>query len=373
MNESKFPGNEPEEKNLDTLKEDIRTSRERVGQDVEALAEKLSPDNLKREAKGAALHMKDEAVATAKEKAHDAADSAKEKVVETAEAVRETAHDAVEAVRDRAHDAADVMRYQAGVAADTLRTTGLQVSRGARAHAIPLTLIGGGLSWLAYDLFFASKRRERKLGTSDRGMRSLDYAEPSYPSGTTGMGTMDRPAYYGESFETSSSMAFGEASHDGENLQGRVREGATELKDRAREGAADLKGRFDEVRGEIGSRMHDVGSEVRGRMDRARAGAEHSAEAVTSRAKHLATNIRHQLDANPMGFALFSFAVGTGIGMLVPTTRREAEALGAARDRVMHTVRDKAEDVKEIASKSVRAAGDTARTEASQRGLTPRS
>ena len=136
MNES------TEDKSIDQLRAEAAETRQRVSQDVEALAHKVSPQNLKQEAKQ-----------SIKDAGHRVMDDAKD-----------AGHRAMDNVKDTANEAVTVTR---GFASD--------VGRAARENPIPTAMIGVGLGWLAYA---AVQRRSSR--TQEPYPRNYD----SYANGT---------------------------------------------------------------------------------------------------------------------------------------------------------------------------------------------
>jgi hypothetical protein len=57
---------------------------------------------------------------------------------------------------------------------------------------------------------------------------------------------------------------------------------------------------------------------------------------------------------SPLAVGALAVAAGVGVGMLLPATRREAEMLGPARDRLIGEARDTAEQIGETARSAAR-------------------
>ncbi len=112
-----------EDKSIDELRAEAAETRQRVSQDVEALAYKVSPQNLKEEAK---------------------------------QSVRDAGHRAVENVKHSADEAVSMTR---GFASD--------FNRAARENPIPTAMIGLGIGWLAYAAF--NRRSPRRTAPVIRG------------------------------------------------------------------------------------------------------------------------------------------------------------------------------------------------------------
>jgi ElaB/YqjD/DUF883 family membrane-anchored ribosome-binding protein len=59
--------------------------------------------------------------------------------------------------------------------------------------------------------------------------------------------------------------------------------------------------------------------------------------------------IHESIEANPLVFGAVALAVGTAVGMMLPSTRREDEMFGGWRDEVVHRAQEVAGDVRERA------------------------
>src|SRR3546814_14833927 len=81
------------------------------------------------------------------------------------------------------------------------------------------------------------------------------------------------------------------------------------------------------------------------------------------------------LDERPLGLGVLGLAVGAIAGASLPSTRREGEWLGEARDEFVehakHVGRDEAERVGRVAESATQAAKHAAKEEADRQGLTP--
>jgi hypothetical protein len=126
MNEHSSEGED--DKNLDRIESEIDRTRDVISEDLGALGEKLSPENIKEEAKEQVKQAAVEAKDAAMEKLRDAKDAAKQKIRDTTNAVADTTRGFV------------------------------------RENAVPLALIGMGAAWLV----MRNRRRSRDAWTSPR-------------------------------------------------------------------------------------------------------------------------------------------------------------------------------------------------------------
>ena len=81
--------------------------------------------------------------------------------------------------------------------------------------------------------------------------------------------------------------------------------------------------------------------------------------------------LKHTAHEHPLGLGLGFLALGVVAGMLLPSTRREDELVGPARDRLVHRTRSMAEEAARRGKQVARTAVETAKTEAQAQGLTP--
>src|SRR5690606_4263218 len=127
-----------ENKSIDQLRAEAAETRQRVSEDVEALAYKVSPHNLKEEAK---------------------------------QSMKDAGHRAVDNVKDAGHRALDTVKDSANEAAVATRGMASNLGRAARENPIPTAMIGVGLGWLAY----AAMNRGRSTSLNERYPRAYTY------------------------------------------------------------------------------------------------------------------------------------------------------------------------------------------------------
>lgn len=241
------------------IEAEIEQTRGKISEGLNAIGEKLTPEQIKQEAKQALVEAKEAVV----DKLRDAKDSA-------VHSMNETIHD-VGAHARRAGEASYGF---------------------ARENAVPLGLIGIGIGWM-----LVSGRR-RKDG---RDYRSRIEERERYGSYDPEYG---RPEY------------------------GRVAQGAQRTRERVMQGT--------ELARELGERANELGRRAR------------------ERAIHAENQALDFARENPLAIGAAALAVGVGVGLLLPPTRREDEFLGERRDRLVGDIRGSVEG-------AGRAVKDTAR------------
>jgi len=124
---------ESREKSSDELRSDVERTRERVSEDVEALGNKLSPENLKAEAKQAVSRT-----------LHHGGEVLRDKLEEGSEQVREKLHEGSERVKQTLRQGSERVR-------EGLSETESSVADFARRNPTALALIGAGVGLLIWE------------------------------------------------------------------------------------------------------------------------------------------------------------------------------------------------------------------------------
>jgi ElaB/YqjD/DUF883 family membrane-anchored ribosome-binding protein len=260
------------EKSPDDIEREIEETRTRMSQNIDELGDRLSPDNLKHEAKSA---------------------------------IRHAAQDAVSNVGEQA------------------RRTGSRLVDVIRENPLPVIAVGAGVTWLL--------TQRSSSDVSGNRMARYSYTGP------------DRRQ--------------GDGWQHGSGIKGRVGEAVSGVKETVSEAASGIKGRADELAtdvGELKTRAQDRVSELGGQARR-----------QTRRVK---TNLEHAANENPLIVAIGASVVGLALGLLLPSTERENELMGPARDQLMDRAEKTAERVKDAAAEAGREVKETVKAEIADRG-----
>jgi ElaB/YqjD/DUF883 family membrane-anchored ribosome-binding protein len=232
-----------------------------------------------------------------KEDAKQLLDEAKEAVVDK---LRDAKDSALQAANERVREVGQRARHAGEV------TYGY-----ARENAIPLGLIGLGIGWL----LVSGRRRNGRydIRQHDRPTfesRHIDYGEdfdaPNWPD--TGAARQTAPAAFRRNMEE-------------------TKERAAEVAERAKRGLDEGVQRARERARELGHRANELG--------------HHAREQFVS-AENRALDFANE---NPLAVGAAALALGVGVGLLLPPTRREDEFLGEARDRLVGEVRGSVDGV----------------------------
>jgi ElaB/YqjD/DUF883 family membrane-anchored ribosome-binding protein len=246
---------------------EIERTRAEMGETVDAIQERISPENLKEQAK----------------------DRVKEATVGRAQ---ETGSGIVETIR---------------------------------ANPLPAALTGIGLGWLLVSA--------RGSGSSDR---------PSYRDRAYGY----PPRYEDQGVSGSSAgQALGQARDS-------VGESASRAQDKMGDAASEAQGRA----GEVASRAQDRVSNL--------------ADQARFQARRASGGFQRMLRENPLTMGALAIGTGAAVGLAIPQTTREHEAMGEARDNLVDTVQEKAQEAQQKVQRVAEEAQSAAKEEATNQGLT---
>lgn len=300
-----------DDKQLSTMEAELDQTRNAISGDLRTLGERLSPENLKENAKEVVAEAKHAAVETL----HEAKDAA-------THVLRDAKDSAVETVSAKVHELRDDVRRAQQDALGFLRE-----------NAVPLALMGAGVTW------FLLQRRSRE--------REWDYEYRWGARGDAARGYPDGSPEWSDA--ASSTLAQGKervrdmtrrashraerwvqsAEHTASDAAGRVRQFAERELDEARHVARDTQHKLSET----AARARDfAGRELRQARDFS----------------------VHATETHPLAVGAAAVAAGIGIGLALPQTRREAELLGPQRERLAEGAKDLMQDWSHAASETAR-------------------
>lgn len=338
MNQRKMPSLS-DKRSPQEIAAEIDEAKSIISNDIKELGEKLSPENLRAEAKNV-LH------------------NAKEDMKDSLRGAKNTALSTLRNAKDHAMESAietyDEVSYQA-------RRAGAATADFASTNAVPLALIGLGAGWLVMSL-----RKQRRLREERYLASSFDYErEREY----LGRGVRREYGYrgdveYGPDYEYGSDFGQPEFARDtsgeGQSALERGKERVGDMASRGKEQVEDLASRGRERAGEIASRAKEGAREVRGRLqERASALGHrvsdfgHDARVRFERAQHRTRDFAHE---NPFALAGLAIAAGVGIGLALPASTTEKRLLGPTRGRLMSEARGYLGEARETASRTAQAA-----------------
>jgi vacuolar-type H+-ATPase subunit H len=294
---------------LSEMEAEIDQTRSAISGDLRTLGERLSPENLKENAKEVVTEAKNAAVETL----HEARDAA-------GNALRDAKDSAVETVSAKVHEIReDVRRAER-------ETLGF-----LRENAVPLALIGIGVTW------FMVQRRTREAewnreyrwgaaGDAARGYPSSDWRDTASSRLSD---TQQRARELTHRAGDRAQRWVESAEHTAQEAAGRVRGFAQREMEAARHVAHDAEHKLSEA----ATRARGfAGRELRQARDFA----------------------GHATETHPLAVGAAALAVGIGVGLALPQTRREAELLGPKRERLAHEAKEMMGDWTHAASETAR-------------------
>jgi gas vesicle protein len=293
---------EARDRSPEEIEREIEATRERMSHNIDALGEKLSPHSLKEQAK--------------------------------------------DAITGAAQNAASNVANKA-------RRTGSRMADAFRDNAIPVTMVGIGVTWMLLkrnsdsDRTYTYTGPERRAGYSGYGSSGYGYGASSPAYGGTGWSEYAGETDFEErnrlrrAADTVSEKVSGAAHSVGDKVSGV----AHSIADTASSAAHSVR----EKSGDIARRAGDLGSNARDRArnlgHRARGGFEDT------------------LEDNPLAIAAGATLLGLAVGLLFPASERENRMMGPTRDRLVDTARETAREVKEVATESARAEAEGRKSE----------
>jgi ElaB/YqjD/DUF883 family membrane-anchored ribosome-binding protein len=292
--------NEPDAAHIAHIEAEIDQTRNAISGDLRSIGERLSPENLKGEAREVMLEAKNIAVETLHE--------AKDVATNTFREVKDTAMNSVT-------EKVDELRYN-------VRRAEQETLGFLRENAIPLALIGVGVSW------FVSKQRSERRWQGDyapRGAGRWRYPEEAAESGRLreGRQALSRAA---ERTRDMTAQAADRAQHWVEGAEHKV---------------SDVTGRVRDFAGREYDHARELAHEAEHRVSETATRARHYAEREFQEAREFT---RNATETHPLAVAAAAVAAGIGVGLLLPQTRRESELLGPPRDRLIDEAKDAVQD-----------------------------
>jgi len=265
----------------------IGETRNAIGEDLRELGERLSPEHLKEGAKAVAKEAVGAAVGHVKE------------------------------VRDRAYQK---VSERVGEVGEQARRAGSATANIVSKNALPLTLIGVGVSWMTL-----AARRSRQ--------GSNGWYEEVGPYRGEYRGEPRSSILAGEEPSPTGGVAhhFYEGGERVEEMERGVTDKVRDARDKARDKATALQARARDLRSEARDRIHGA----------------------SERTRELATE-------NPLALTAAAVAAGIGIGLLLPLSRQESQLLSGTRDLVRGKTREALQEGREAARQIASTARETA-------------
>lgn len=315
----------------DAIRAEIRETRDRVGDTLEQIGERLNPHHITEQVKE---NLRDATIGRVENMAEDAA-----------ERVSETRDTIIDTIRD---------------------------------NPIPAAMVGIGLGWLlmngrksdssgnggSYGNRSRNSSRYADARYTDWQARNPGYASGLYQGGNTGYG---RDAY-GNSYQGgSASGAVGAAEGAAEGAIDHLRDRAGELGQTVKYKAGDLAHSAQDMAGSIVDRTQGMASSL----------ADHTqdlASSIAQQGRYQTRRVEDLFQEAPLVAGVATMALGLATGLALPSTRTESQLMGDARDHFVDRARQVADETKtkvgHVAEHVVDQAGTAAAEAAKSEGLT---
>lgn len=312
------------ENDSEEIRADIEATRADLSDTVDAIQAKLSPSNVQdateqisQQVKTTAQEITEQAAEKLKQTALEVTEQATERVKETVTEIREQIKsDIHEATIGRVEQMANNLREGTRDAGASLMTT-------IKENPIPAALIGFGVAWLFFGKMSSSSNapagwREDESYLYDRDQRfrgSYDYAQDRRQGG------------------------LGERASD---VTGQVASGVSEAAGNVKDKAGEFVNQAQERAGMMGEQIKDQTQQV-----------VHKSQSL--------------IEENPLMAGAVALALGAAVGLMLPTTQRENQWMGEARDKFIDraggVVQDTVDKAQHIVSEATDAAKESVKRE----------
>ena len=247
------------------------------------------------------------------------------------------------------------LRYLRGGPSDYLATFGSNLGTSVRDNPLPVAMIGLGVAWLALG------QRPDAAGTTYRGQHDRSWTGDDDWGQSASLADRARAAAARlqrnvdeteAAFEQRRQLAMAKVL----DVRDQVGETTDDLKQRVAAAMDEASARWDELKANVRERSHDIRDSAAHGMARAK-DAVGEGWSSAGRTSEKALEIFEQ---QPLLAAAAGLTVGALLGSLLPTTQREAEALGPHRDALARQAKAVGEQALSTSELAARAAADAA-------------
>ncbi|HEY6556165.1 MAG TPA: DUF3618 domain-containing protein [Polyangiaceae bacterium] len=317
-------GQNRKSKTPEEIEAEIAQTRNVISEDISALSDKLSAENLRAGAKGV-MH-------DAKQEARELVREAKDAAVDSLRSAKDSAVDSLRSAKDSAVESVAEVVHEIG---DGARRAGTVTGRFVSTNAIPLGLIGLGVAWLT-----VSMRRRRTL---ERDYRYAEFGAPDYGYRRESRGDYEYEAspevLYDEPTSTTHLGEIGPTQGRTRPPMRRAKQRIADASERAAESIGDVGDKARERLGNAAHRVADAGAQLqsraRERMTDMRYRANELSHDARDGLRRAQVGARDFAEENPLAVGAVAIAAGVGVGLMLPATRRENKLLGPTRSRLM--------------------------------------
>jgi len=361
----------------DAIEAEIERTRSEMSGTIDAIQQRLNPENLKQEAKDTANDLADQAKQAAREAVQHAVEEAK---IHAREAIQDARH----AVRGATIGKVEQM---ARTVSDTTQDTGNGIVETIKQNPIPAALTGIGLAWLLMNRQSAPARPQRRAYYEDRSYgesrvyRGNDYDRydrDRFEGERYGAGY---GASYGSSYGSSPAMQGGTTNYrqgqgqdESQGIVGRAQEKVGQAGDTLGNAAGQVGDTLGNAASQVGERVGSmagqVGQTTSSLVGQAQEATGNLVDQATHRARYVEDRVGRAMQTTPLAVGAVALALGAAVGLAVPETRKEHELFGAARDNLMEQAQGFAQEAMEKVQGVASEAGHTVQREAKAQGIT---
>lgn len=328
-------------------REEVEETRAELSDTIEAIKEKLSPQNLMAEAKESAV-----------EKAHDALDSMKEAASNVASSVASTAQDALGSAVETAKSVASNVKDSASHAMDsispTLRSAG-ETAKGAgativetiRLNPIPAAITGIGLGWLIMSI----RRQSESNASSYDSMTPATYSADRFASTTDEFGSQGSGGM--NNYATAASLSDQPSAMD--NVKDRLGDAKDKVAQTASNVGQSVSDAAHNVASSASDMAHNMGDKASALGSQAKEYGQRAAGATSD-----------YFQASPLAVGAIALLAGAAIGLMLPSTEPENRWMGETRDRLKDQATQQIQQVADKVQNVASAAFDQAKTTVTQ-------
>lgn len=367
----------------DVIVAEIAETRIEMDGTLSALGDRLDPKMLISEVQDRAVETAAvvqeravEAASTVMGQARDTLSEAQERAVETASTVMGqaqetmvvTATTVMDQARDTVHDAT-VGRIEEMVdtATTAAQDTGNAVVRLIKENPVPAGMAGIGL-WMLW------QKHSAQRGNGGSSPSRAYAASPSSYGTAPGYAGYPSASAYGASDHGGSSLGdlAGGAQQGLGDMAGRVQDTAGAAVGSVQDAAATVGGTVQDVVGSAASTVQQAAGGAAGVAQQTAGavvdGAGQAVDRVGTVAGDVLTDVRlrmmraqevagRTMQQNPLALGATAVAVGAAVGLALPSTRKEQELLGGARDAALEKVAETVEQASPKVEKAISGKG----------------
>lgn len=366
------------------ISQGIEQTRADMTATVDAIQQRLNPQQATDHAKESARELADQVLQEAKESASELAEKvlaeAKEHaqtlMQEAGEHAREAVRDATAHVQDAIHDAT-IGRVQTMV-----RTANNKANEASeslvdtiKANPIPAALVGIGLGWL-----WMNRRSDASQRTTD--YRAYDarpdqrYASIDQTRGASG--AYGRSGSYGAGYQQTGSSLVGRVGDSMGSAASQVGDTASNVADQVGGTASNIAGQVGDTASNLAGQVGDTASNLAQTVGDTAGNFAHTvgdtASNLTTQAQYGAQRLEDRfqttLQSNSLAIGAVALALGTAVGLVLPQTQRENALMGDARDSLVEKAQGLAQETVGKVQNIAGEAQTAVQTEAQKQGLT---